>query len=109
LIPRTTICWPGHDADRRAYAAARGQLDLALGTPMLPIDASRGILMEKPKRKVGAGNIIFAQQNRDLYAVLAGVWLAQAALSGCLALWERYRLRISASRCLSARKRDGLP
>jgi len=85
------------DADRRAYAAARGQLDLALGHPNAAESMLReAILMEEAKAgKVGAGNIIFAQQNRDLYAVLAGVWLAQGRSSqDVLALWERYRLRI---------------
>jgi hypothetical protein len=43
----------------------------------------------------GADSIVLAQQDRELYAVLAGVWLAQGR-SGedVLALWERYRLRI---------------
>ena len=84
-------------ADRRAYAAARGQLELALGHPEAVESMLReAILMEEAKAsKVGAGNIIFAQQNRDLYAVLVGVWLAQGrSPEDVLALWERYRLRV---------------
>jgi len=84
-------------ADRRAYAAARGQLELALGHP----EAVEGMLREAILReeaqasRVGAGNILFAQQDRDLYAVLAGVWLAQnRSPEDVLALWERYRLRV---------------
>jgi hypothetical protein len=43
----------------------------------------------------GAGSIVMAQQDRDLYAVLAGVWLGQGRTGEeVLALWERYRLRI---------------
>jgi len=83
--------------DRRAYAAARGQLELALGHPEAVESMLReAILGEEAKAsKVGAGNIIFAQQNRDLYAVLAGVWLAQGrSPEDVLALWERYRLRV---------------
>jgi tetratricopeptide (TPR) repeat protein len=85
------------DSDQRAYAAARGQLDLALGHPDAAESMLReAVLTEEAKAgKVGAGNIIFAQQNRDLYAVLAGVWLAQGRSPlDVLALWERYRLRI---------------
>jgi len=84
-------------ADRRAYAAARGQLELALGHPEAAESMLReAILVEEAKAsKVGAGNIIFAQQNRDLYAVLVGVWLAQGrSPEDILALWERYRLRV---------------
>jgi CHAT domain-containing protein/predicted Zn-dependent protease len=83
--------------DRRAYAAARGQLELALGHPeAVEAMLREAILKEEAKAgKVGAGNIIFAQQNRDLYAVLAGVWLAQGrSPEDVLALWERYRLRV---------------
>jgi len=84
-------------ADRRAYAAARGQLELALGHPEAVESMLReAILVEEAKAsKVGAENIIFAQQNRDLYAVLVGVWLAQGrSPEDVLALWERYRLRV---------------
>jgi len=82
---------------QRTYAAARGQLELARGHPEAAEPMLRGAVLEEERqaRKVGTENIIFAQQNRDLYAVLAGVWLAQGR-SGedVLALWERYRLRI---------------
>jgi hypothetical protein len=39
--------------------------------------------------------IVLAQRDRDAYAVLAGVWLAEGRPGEqVLALWERYRLRI---------------
>jgi tetratricopeptide (TPR) repeat protein len=83
--------------EQRAYAAARGQLELALGHPETAESMLREAILkeERQARRVGTENIIFAQQNRDLYAVLAGVWLAQGR-SGqdVLALWERYRLRV---------------
>lgn len=83
--------------EQRAYAAARGQLELALGHPETAEPMLRNAVLEEERQAqaVGTENIIFAQQNRDLYAVLAGVWQAQGR-SGedILALWERYRLRI---------------
>jgi CHAT domain-containing protein/tetratricopeptide (TPR) repeat protein len=82
---------------QRTYAAARGQLELARGHPEAAEPMLRDAVLEEERqaRKVGRENIIFAQQNRDLYAVLAGIWLAEGR-SGedVLALWERYRLRI---------------
>ena len=83
--------------DQRDYAAARGELDLALGRPEEAEPMVRGAILdeERKARKVGAGNILFARQDRDLYAVLAGIWLAQGRTGDqILALWERYRLRI---------------
>ena len=86
-----------HTSDQRAYAAARGELELAMGHPENAEPMVRGAILEEERkaRRVGSGNIPFARQDRDLYAVLAGLWLAQGR-SGeeILALWERYRLRI---------------
>jgi tetratricopeptide (TPR) repeat protein len=82
---------------RRDYAQARGQLELAEGHPELAENKLREAILEE-ERLAGAGGadgIVLAQQDRGLYAVLAGVWLGQGR-SGedVLALWERYRLRI---------------
>ena len=88
----------------RNYAVARGQLALEQGHPESAEPILREAILEQ-ERLAGAGgpdngasgpqNIVHAQQNRDLYAVLAGIWLAEGR-SGIqvLALWERYRLRI---------------
>ena len=82
---------------RRDYAEARGQLELEQGHPELAEPMLREAILEE-ERMVGKGaaeSIVQARQDRDLYALLAGVWLAQGR-SGqdALALWERYRLRI---------------
>ena len=81
----------------RNYAVARGQLALEQGHPDAVEPLLRDALLEQERLagKGGADSIVLAQQNRDLYAVLAGVWLAQGR-SGeqVLALWERYRLRL---------------
>ncbi len=81
----------------RNYAVARGQLALEQGHPETAEPILRDALLEQERlgSQGGAENIVHAQQNRDLYAVLAGVWLAEER-SGerVLALWERYRLRI---------------
>ena len=82
---------------RREYALGRGRLELALGHPQTAESLLREALLEEERLsgKGGAESITLAQKDRDLYAVLAGVWLAQGR-SGedALALWERYRLRI---------------
>ena len=81
----------------RDYALARGRLELALGHPGNAEFLLSQALLEEERLTIGGGakNISLAQQDRDLYAVLAGVCLAQGR-SGedALALWERYRLRI---------------
>lgn len=81
----------------RNYAVARGQLALEQGHPEGAEPLLRDALLEQERlgSKGGAESIAAAQQNRDLYAELAGVWLAEGR-SGeqVLALWERYRLRI---------------
>ena len=82
---------------RRDYAAARGRLELAQGHPATaePLLLNAIVEEERLAGKDGTAGIVLAQQDRDLYAVLAGVWLAEDR-SGeeVLALWERYRLRI---------------
>jgi tetratricopeptide (TPR) repeat protein len=83
--------------DKRAYAAARGELELEQGHPEAAERMVRDAILEEERqaRKVGVANIIFAEQNRDLYAVLAGIWQAENRPGvEILALWERYRLRI---------------
>lgn len=85
------------DAERSAYAAARGQLQLARGQPAAAEGALREAILaeESQGRRAGAGNIIFARNNRALYATLAGIWMAEGRPGiDILALWERYRLRI---------------
>jgi CHAT domain-containing protein/tetratricopeptide (TPR) repeat protein len=85
---------------RRDYAVARGRLELAQGHPQAAESRLREAIVEEERLfgMGGAENIVQAQQDRDLYALLAGVWLAQGR-SGldALALWERYRLRILGS------------
>ncbi len=79
------------------YAAARGQLLLASGKPEAAEPLLRdAILTEEDRgRRVGAGNMIFARQDRVLYATLVATWLAlDRPGTSILALWERYRLRI---------------
>ena len=87
-----------HNAVRlRNYAVARGQLALERGHPETAEPVLRAALLEQERLagSSGPGQIVQAQQNRDLYAVLAGVWLAQGRSGDdVLALWERYRLRI---------------
>jgi CHAT domain-containing protein/tetratricopeptide (TPR) repeat protein len=81
----------------RNYAVARGQLALEQGHPEAAEPVLRNALLEQERlgSKGGEENIVLAQQNRDLYAVLAGVWLAEKRPGAqVLALWERYRLRI---------------
>jgi hypothetical protein len=81
----------------RAYAAEKGELELALGHPDKAETILRNAILAEEFRARDAGprNIVFARQNRDLYAALAGVWLAEAKPGDeVLALWERYRLRI---------------
>jgi CHAT domain-containing protein/uncharacterized protein YciU (UPF0263 family) len=85
---------------RRDYAVARGRLELAQGHPEAAESMLREALVEEERLfgMGGAERIVQAQQDRDLYALLAGIWLAQGR-SGqdVLGLWERYRLRILGS------------
>ena len=81
----------------RSYAVARGELELALGHPDAAEATLGAAIMKEELEARGAGvqNIIFARQDRELYATLAGVWLQQDRPGfEILALWERYRLRI---------------
>jgi len=81
----------------RDYAVARGQFELAEGHLETAEPLLRAALIEEERATGGAGaeTIVRAQQDRELYAVLAGVWLAQGRSGDdILALWERYRLRI---------------
>lgn len=81
----------------RAYAAVRGLLELRLGHPEQADSVLRSAIIreELEARGVGRQNVMFARQDRKLYAALAAVWLAQhRAPEEILALWERYRLRI---------------
>jgi tetratricopeptide (TPR) repeat protein len=82
---------------RRDYAMVRGQLELAEGHPEAAEPMLREALLEEERLagKGGEESVVLAQQDRELYAVLAGVWLAEGR-SGeeVLSLWERYRLRI---------------
>jgi CHAT domain-containing protein/tetratricopeptide (TPR) repeat protein len=81
----------------REYALERGRLELALGHSGSAESLLSQALLEEERLTAsgGAKNIPQAQQDRGLYAVLAGIWLAQGR-SGedTLALWERYRLRV---------------
>lgn len=82
---------------RRTYAAARGELEFARGRGDAVEPMLRAAILEAERQAslVGVQNTAIARQNRELYAVLAGVWLAQGRRGDdVLALWERYRLRI---------------
>ncbi len=81
----------------RNYAAARGELELALGHPKAADSTLRAAILKEESQARGTGreNVVFARENRDLYAALAGIWLAEGRPGmDVLALWERYRLRI---------------
>ena len=99
LLGEAQVRLAGEDdfVHRREYAVTRGQLELALGRPDAAESTLRNAILDEERQAVntGAGNVIVALQNRELYAVLAGVWLAQNRPGeDILALWERYRLRI---------------
>ncbi|MGA9668880.1 MAG: CHAT domain-containing protein [Terracidiphilus sp.] len=82
---------------RRDYAVVRGMLELAQGHPELAEPMLREALLEEERLTGNGGtdSIVLAQQDRELYAVLAGVWLAQGRTGEqVLSLWERYRLRV---------------
>jgi CHAT domain-containing protein len=81
----------------RNYAVARGQLALEQGHPEAAEPLLRDALLAQEQTEgTGSGeSMVQAEQNRDLYAMLAGVWLAQGRPGEqILALWERYRLRV---------------
>jgi tetratricopeptide (TPR) repeat protein len=83
--------------EQRGYAGVRGELELALKHPEAAETMLRAAILKEELEAKGAGdqNIVFARQDRDLYATLAGVWLQEGRPAvEILALWERYRLRI---------------
>jgi CHAT domain-containing protein/tetratricopeptide (TPR) repeat protein len=82
---------------RRNYAVVRGELELSQGRPEDAESILRTAILSQELEARGAGdqNIVFARQNRNLYAALAAVWLAEHRPGvEILALWERYRQRI---------------
>lgn len=106
-------------AVRQAYAAARGQLELARQHPESADALLQAAILEEESRGSGSGNVPNTLEDHDLYAVLAGVWLAEARpAEDILALWERYRLRLlgepvpacphQALTCLRPRLNDAL-
>jgi hypothetical protein len=81
----------------RSYAIACGSLEIALEHHKAAEAILGPAIMKEELQAKGAGeqNIVFARQNRELYAALAGVWLSEGRPPDeILALWERYRLRI---------------
>ncbi len=79
------------------YAAALGALVLAQGHPeKAELILRLAIVTEELRaRDSGQASIPSAQQDRNLYATLAAVWLAEHRRGlDVLALWERYRMRI---------------
>jgi tetratricopeptide (TPR) repeat protein len=89
---------------RRDYALNRGRLELAQGHPDTAESLLRAAVIEEERlgAKGGTESITLAQQDRETYAVLAGVWLAQGRPGeDVLALWERYRMRILGKRVLA--------
>ncbi len=94
----------------RSYAVARGGLELALKHPEAAEATLHDAILKEELEARGAGeqNIVFARQDRELYAALAGVWLAEGRTGEeTLSLWERYRLRIL-GRAVPACPKDGL-
>ncbi len=86
-----------NDFQLSRYALLRGEFELAQGHAGAAESLLRAAILkeEQEARGVGRENISFAEENRGLYAALAGVWLAESRPSlAILALWERYRLRI---------------
>jgi tetratricopeptide (TPR) repeat protein len=82
---------------RANYATERGELELALGHPERAESTLRDAILTEELRAHGTGPtyVVSARQDRNLYAALAGVWLAENRPAvEILALWERYRFRI---------------
>lgn len=80
-----------------SYATERGELELALGHPEEAETTLRNAVLTEELRDRGSGPsfVLYARQDRDLYAALAGVWLAEDRPGiDILALWERYRFRV---------------
>lgn len=97
------------ESELAAYAAARGQLDLALGHPGDAEPALRHAIQHAEAGGVhrDASDVALARGNRDLYATLAGIWLAEERPGAeILALWERYRLRILGHTVPACRNED---
>jgi tetratricopeptide (TPR) repeat protein len=81
----------------RSYAIARGELQFAVGHPEDAEETLHNAILKQELEAKGTdeANIVIARKDRDLYAGLAGVWLAEnRSPSEILSLWERYRLRI---------------
>ncbi len=86
-----------NDLQLSRYALLRGEFELIQGHAGAAESLLRAAILkeEQEARGIGRENISFAEENRSLYAALAGVWLAESRPSlAILALWERYRLRI---------------
>ena len=82
----------------RAYAAARGQLELASGNFNAAAETLESEIRSSEGRNVRRGDkeseAEYGAQDHDLYAELAAVWLAVGrSPESVLALWERFRLR----------------
>ena len=96
-VAHTHMVGEDNSLQLRNYAGARGELELALGHPEAAESTLRAAILKEELLARGAGkeNVVFARENRELYAALAGVWLAENRPGvEILALWERYRLRI---------------
>ena len=86
------------DWSLRPYVAARGMLELEEKHFISASSILESYLRESEGKDVHridpATTAEFAQKDRDLYAELAAVWLAQGRpAESVLALWERFRLR----------------
>jgi CHAT domain-containing protein len=82
----------------RAYAASRGLLELDTGHIEQASRILEADIRNSEGKNVRAGDHAtaseYAQQDHDLYAELAAVWLAEGrSAESVLALWERFRLR----------------
>jgi tetratricopeptide (TPR) repeat protein len=94
---RTDMTGEDNPVQFRSYAAAQGELELAGAHPELAEGTLRAAILKEELEAKGARekNVVFAREDRELYASLAGVWLQEGRPGvDVLALWERYRLRI---------------
>jgi tetratricopeptide (TPR) repeat protein len=82
----------------RAYAAARGLLELKLGHLDAAAHALESEIRSSEGKNVQSSDRVaaveYASQDHDIYAELTAVWLEQGRPPGSvLALWERFRVR----------------
>ena len=98
-LDRATDVVRGYDNwATRTYVDSLSQLDLAQGRLDEAAKALEEEIRTNEGKNVHGGDLTtvaeYAQQDHDLYAELAAVWLAQGRKpESILALWERFRMR----------------